>query len=492
MQNTIKHPPTLRVFFATEMWERYGFYVVQSLLALYMALHFKWPDEHVYALVGSFTAITYLSPIVGGWIADQLLGQKRTILTGAFFLFISYLILAFVTSTQGLLIALAGIAVGTGLLKPNISSLLGNIYDADSPQKERGFTIFYMGITSGIILGTTLPNYLNLHFGWPVAFVSAAMGMIIASLVFINGVKFYRIADYQPYQYSPSKIIKAALLIACLWSISFFILSYSHFADLAFCFVVLLALSYLILTYLHESPMQANRTLVIGLLCVISVVFWAFYFQMFLSLTLFIARVVQPTFLGIKFPPPYYVSIESFGMLFFGYFIGKNKRKLTLEQSGIRTGNKFLLAMLFTTLAYVLILVVCHFSESTNTLLSPLFFIPTYLLISLAELFLSPVGLAAITTLASRERVSTLMGIFFVSLGIGAFLAGKLANFTSINPDLVSIAELKLHYSQTFTQMFMVLLGATIICYLLNKVIKKLLLKYANLNTLTDITSVAQ
>ncbi|WP_115304039.1 peptide MFS transporter [Legionella beliardensis] len=484
-------PPALKIFFATEMWERYGFYVVQSLLALYMALHFKWHDKHVYALVGSFTAMTYLSPIVGGWIADQLLGQKRTILAGAFFLFVSYIMLAFITSTLGLITALAGIAVGTGLLKPNISSLLGNAYETDCPKKERGFTIFYMGITSGIILGTTLPSYLSTNYGWSAAFLSASFGMIIAAFVFTLGAKCYKIADYQAYQYAPSKIIKAALLIAVLWSMSFFILFYPHFADLAFGFVVLISLGYLILTYMHEPPKQANQTMVIGLLCIISVVFWAFYFQMFLSLTLFISRVVNPTLLGIKFPPPYYVSIQSVGMLLFGYFIAKNKQKLSLNQSGIKTGNKFLMAILFTLLAYAFILLVCHFSENTTNLLSPLLFIPTYLLLSVAELLLSPVGLAAITTLASREKVSTMMGIFFVSLGIGAYLSGKLADLTAINPDLMTITELKSHYSQTFSHMFLILLVATMLCVLLNKLIKHLLLRNEQTTT-TLLNSVPQ
>lgn len=124
----MNHPPSLRVFFATEMWERYGFYVVQTLLALYLVLHFKWPDKQVYALVGSFTALTYMSPLVGGWIADHLLGQKRTILTGAVVLLLSYLGLSLIKSDHLLNLSLAGIAVGTGLLKPNISSLLGNEY----------------------------------------------------------------------------------------------------------------------------------------------------------------------------------------------------------------------------------------------------------------------------------------------------------------------------------------------------------------------------
>jgi len=166
----LKHPPSLRIFFATEMWERYGFYVVQTLLALYLALRFHWQDKQIYELVGSFTALTYVSPLIGGWIADHLLGQKRTILSGAFVLLVSYFALSFTSSNHGLTLCLASIAIGSGLLKPNISSLLGNEYPEGSPNREKGFTLFYLGITTGIIMGSTFPGYLHHHFGWSVAF----------------------------------------------------------------------------------------------------------------------------------------------------------------------------------------------------------------------------------------------------------------------------------------------------------------------------------
>lgn len=240
-----------------------------------------------------------------------------------------------------MLIALAGIAVGTGLLKPNISSLLGNEYPVDSPKRESGFTVFYMGITTGIILGTTLPSYLNSYFGWSVTFASAAFGMIIAFAVFAFGIKRYRIEDYHPFEYQPVKIIKALGMMFLLWLASFGILWYPRLADIAFLGVVALSLAYLLTTVKRESPQQGRQTIVIGLLCLVSVMFWAFYFQMFMSLTLFIARVVQPTFLDIQFPPPYYVSIQSIGMLLFGYFLSRSKPQLTSVQSGKRTGNKF-------------------------------------------------------------------------------------------------------------------------------------------------------
>lgn len=480
MQNGLTHqPPSLRVFFATEMWERYGFYVVQSLLALYLALHFKWPDKEVYALVGSFTAITYLSPVIGGLIADHFLGQKRAILLGASVLALSYLALCLVSSATALTATLAGVAVGTGLLKPNISSLLGNEYPVGSPQRESGFTIFYMGITSGIILGTTLPSILNSHFGWAVSFASAAFGMVLSFSVFLFGAYRYKIEDYHPFEFQLTKIIKALLLIAFLWLIAFYILHYPIFADSAFGVVVLLSVSYLIFSIKNESVQQARQTIVIGLLCIISIMFWAFYFQMFMSLTLFISRVVEPKLFGIEFPPPYYVTIQSIGMLIFGYFLSRSRPKLTLAESGIRTGNKFMLSMLFTTIAYVFITLVCHGSPSAN-LLSPLYFIPTYLMFSIAELLLSPVGLSAITVLASRKKVSTMMGIFFVSLGIGAFLSGKLANLTSVKPEQLTILELKAHYTHTFTELLYILVACTALCFVLNYLIKVLLRRHDN------------
>ncbi|MDP3706417.1 MAG: peptide MFS transporter [Legionellaceae bacterium] len=475
MQTTqLSHPRSLRTFFATEMWERYGFYVVQTLLALYLALHFRWPDKRVYALVGSFTALTYLSPVIGGWIADHLIGQKRAILTGAVVLCASYISISFVTSDTYLCLALAGVAVGTGLLKPNISSLLGNEYPEDSPNRESGFTIFYMGLTTGIILGTTLPSYFSEHFGWSMAFVSAAIGMVIAGMVFVQGIYFYKIRDYHDYQFEIQKIILAGFLMAFLWLISFFILNYPKLADTVFVSVVILSLAYFIHCIKNEPPVQAKQTIVIGLLCIISVMFWAFYFQMFLSLTLFIVRVVNPTVFGVQFPPPYYVGIQSMGMIILGIILSRGKARLTHAQHAIRTGNKFLISMCCMTIAYALITTICHFSFPTG-LLSPLYLIPAYLVISLAELLLSPVGLSAVTLLASRKKVSTMMGIFFVSLGLGGFLSGKLASLTAVSIGNTSIVDLKAHYATSFSYLLGILVIATFLCVLINVVIKRLM-----------------
>lgn len=475
-----KHPRSLRVFFATEMWERYGFYVVQSLLALYLAHYFQWPDREIYALVGSFTALTYLSPVIGGWIADTLIGQKRAILLGALVLFLSYCLLSSLDSKIALTAALAGIAVGTGLLKPNISSLLGNEYLIDSPRRESGFTIFYMGITSGIILGTTLPSYLSKNFGWSTAFASASIGMVIALIVFRLGITIYKIKDYNPNSLQYKKIILALLLMLGLWSLSFYILNSPQLANLIFAAVVLLSAVYILYSVSTEEANQARQTLVIGLLCVISVVFWSFYFQMFMSLTLFISRMVQPSVFGIEFPPPYYVTIQSIGMLLIGYFLSKKHPIQTLIERGLSTGKKFVLAIVCMTFAFAIIALISSFSNP-NTLLSPWLIIPAFLIFSLAELLLSPVGLAAITFLADKNKVSTMMGIFFVSLGIGGFLSGKLANLTAIPHGETNIVVLHSLYAAAFKQQLGILFIATVACLIIYAVIKFLLTRVVSI-----------
>lgn len=485
-ESVSRHPDSLRVFFATEMWERYGFYVVQSLLALYLTLHFQWQDHRIYALVGSFTALTYLSPLVGGWIADHLLGQKHTVLTGAIFLCFSYLFLSMVHNDIGLTAALAGIAVGTGLLKPNISSLLGNAYPDDSPNRENGFTIFYMGITSGIILGTTLPSYLNHHFGWSITFLSGAFGMVIAALAFFFGVRRYHIKDYHPFEYKPLKLLIAFSLISLLWGLSFYVLHNPGIANIIFGTVVLVSLAYLLRCIKNEPAVQATQTMVIGLLCVISIMFWAFYFQMFLSLTLFISRVVQPELFGIRFPAPYYVTVQSVGMLIFGYFLSRRHSAVRRIRKAINTGNKFVLAMLFLCAGYMLITAVCLYSNE-QTSMTPLLFIPSYLMFSVAELLLSPVGLAAMTMLACRRKVSTMVGIFFVSLGLGGFLSGKLANLTSVTDPKISQLELKMHYGHTFSHLMVILIISTACCLLLNFIIRHLLLNRPAIDSMADM-----
>ena len=364
--------------------------------------------------------------------------------------------------------------MGTGLLKPNISSLLGNEYPPGAPNRENGVMIFYMGLTTGIILGTTLPSYLNELFGWSASFLSAVIGMMMAIGVFSWGIYQHRIEDYHPYVFNIKSILQAAFMMAVLWVASFYILNDPRLADSIFCAVALFSIGYFFYCVKGESAAQSRQTIALGMLCLISVMFWAFYFQMFLSFTLFIARAVRPTLFGIHFPPPFYVGLQSVGMILLGFFLVRRKKRLNVVEQGIRTGNQFLCAMYSMTAAYALIVIVCQMS-TRGGLLSPLYIIPAYLIISLAEMLLSPVGLSAVTLLASRKKVSTLMGIFLASLGVGAYLAGKLAGLTAVPEGMLSTIDLSAHYATGFTQLLYILVCGTLVCMVLNYFIRYLM-----------------
>ena len=307
-----------------------------------MVLHFKWSDQKVYALVGSFTALAYLSPLVGGWIADNLIGQKRTIIIGAFVLMFNYILLGIANSNILLNMALAGITVGTGLLKPNISSLLGNAYPQHSHYRENGFLIFYMGLTIGIVLGTTLPSYLNDNFGWSIAFLSAAVGMVVAIFIFSFSIYWCNIKDYLPHKFTLKNTTNSLLIISALWDGAFYILSYPKLANLVFSILIIISIGYVIFCAKKEDKSQSRHTIALGLLCCIAIIFWAFYFQIFMSLTLFILRTVEPELLGINISPPYYVGIESICMIILGLFFISNTNKLNKKQQAINVANKFL------------------------------------------------------------------------------------------------------------------------------------------------------
>lgn len=468
-----KHPDSLRIFFLTEMWERYGFYVVQTLLVLYLTFHFQWSDERAFELVGAFTALTYISSLAGGWIADHLLGQKVSIILATLILMLSYSVLAGLQSSHGLLIALSGVCVGTGLLKPNISSLLGNEYPLRSPRREAGFTIFYIGITAGIIFGSTLPNLFQQRFGWPIAFFSAALGMMFAFFIFCYGIYRYKIVDYYAHVLDLKKIAYTCLLISGLYFMSLAIFNFSNLGNAAFSVIILFCVGYLIYAARSAKGVQANQNMIIALLCLISTLFWTFYFQMFSSFALLITRIVMPTLMGISFPAPYYVAVQSFGLIILGLLFSRPKHHATISIQAIHIGRKFLMAMMLMTLAYAFTTLILHFNMN-NTLISPLLIIPLYLMISAAELLLSPVGLAAITLLSSPNKVSTMMGIFFVTLGVGGFLSGKLAGLAAVSA-AAPIETLKVIYSVAFGKMLVILIIATLLCYFLTLLIQYLL-----------------
>jgi len=472
-----KYPLTLKVFFATELWERYGFYTVQALLALYLLLRFHYSDDHIYSMVGAFTAMAYISPFFGGFIADYWLGHKRAVLWGAAVLALSYFSIVLVHNIDGIILALGGITIGTGLLKPNISSLLAHEYHTKTPEGSRdgAFTLFYVGISCGIILGTTVPTLLKDWLGWNAPFIGATIGLILAYITFWWGCRYYEVHHQPDYTHCTiADYLKSLLGIVAYIGIAYLIIHNVMIADIAFAIIAALSVIVVLAVAFKEEKHQRHRTIVFLLLCIISVMFWGLYFQMFLSLTLFIYRTVQPTIFGIEFPPPFYVTAESIGLVVFGPILAWLWTRLRQRNKRITTPMKFFYAMLVMTLSYGLILYATY-QVDPNVRLSPWLIILAYLLISISELLLSPVGLSVTTKLVRKEVVGMMVGVFFVSLGIGSKLANMLSDVAAIPKHLDQFSKVEHIYQHAFWFYFESAIAATVISFILVLVIKRLM-----------------
>ena len=470
---SLSQPKALIPLFVTELWERYGFYVIQSLLTIFLTLHLHLSDKKTYSIVGTFTALSYITPMIGGFIADKVIGQKLSVIFGCITLLVSYLILSVEYSNiHSLYISLAGITVGTGLLKPNIACLVGTLYTSNDPRRDGGFSIYYAGMALGILLGTTIPYNLEEYYGWSITFISPACTMFIALLIFLLAIRKYPINNY-----ANAEICIKNILIAFAFSVITFIISYIllDFPTIALIFFISLSIfSILLVLYisLNEDTIQKIRTISFLILCFISVLYWMLYFQMFLSLTLFTYHAVKHTFLGLTIHPTYFVAIESLGLIIIGPLLAPIFSRYYLKNDCADSAFKFLIAFIFVFLSFILIILSIYFTNGAN-LINPLWIIIAYLLISISEIFLSPVGLSMSTKLVRPEVVGLMVGVFFMSLGVGGYLAGSLAKLSSL-PNNYSILDMKKTYLLAFGYYTFIAFLICIVAYLFFLLIKKI------------------
>lgn len=436
-----KQPPALPIMFLTEMWERFGFYVVQGLLVLYITQAFGYSDNKSYSTLGAFTAMAYISPIVGGYLADRLLGFVTTVIWGGFILIIGYALLAIPSNGLLLYPGLATIVIGTGMFKPSISSLLGAQYKQDDPRRDSGFTIFYIGINSGAFLAGISSGYIKDAFGWHTSFFLASIGLVIGLTTFLYGLKTIRNVQQHPHLSLKNNIRLGFYCFLAIIGISF-LLQISALADMVLPTFGVLLVGYLaFLTSQQEAAYRKSMTLLI-LLIISSVIYWMMYFQMFFASNLFVERLVDKHMFGITLSTTVFYATESIFIILLGpimawswLFLGTRKRNPSYL-------NKFIFGILFAGLGMLTLGLSTYFPNAEG-FVYPEWIIFAYLLITIGELLLSPIGLSAVTMLAPPNLVGFMMGVWFVAIGFGGVFAGAIAKLASV-PDTVTIQSEKL------------------------------------------------
>ncbi|HEX7694539.1 MAG TPA: peptide MFS transporter [Sphingomonas sp.] len=566
------HPVQLRRLFAIEMWERFGFYGMRAVLVLYLTKHFLFQDHQANGIVGGYLSLVYLTPVVGGFLADAYLGSKRAVKFGALVMAAGYLMLCFgghqatpyatingqryevsqapaastlatndapqtiqmngrvlvihglpdgsvqlldgkgqvaetvtadkfVASAEGspaytsfLLFALGLIVIGNGFFKPNISTIVGSLYDAGDRRRDAGFTIFYAGINVGSILGQIAVPFLADRFGWGAGFLAVSVVLVLAWAMtqFEGG----RLAGYgePPVRQGPDR----ALLIygLSLASVVLFWLIFSNVMDSQE------PSGSSIWEYVVATPLLGKALLVIFLAAVIgipiwsarvgdkteremmfaaillvifNVTFWALFEQAASSLTLFADRNTDLALFGFhmsaattqQFNP---IVVVLFAPVMSWLWLTLAKRNL---EPSIQV--KFALALMLVGLGFV-VLAASGSSADAAFKVSLWWLVLTYFLHSIAELCISPVGLSMITKLSIARIVGMMMGVWFLSISVGEYLAGAAAQAAAVKTvgGQVTNPELSLHtYLGTFMTGGELTIGAGILLLVLSPLIRK-------------------
>ena len=417
------HPRGLSTLFFTEMWERFSYYGMRGFLILYMIKALGFTDQHAGLSYGNYVSSVWLTPILGGLIADRWLGQYRSVLVGGIIIAFGHFTLAF-PALPFFYAGLTLIVIGTGLLKPNISTLVGALYAPGDERRDAGFSIFYMGINLGAFLGPLIAGRLAEGVDWHLGFACAGVGMTLGLVQYVVGR-----GRLQPaLERLAARPRPAAAGVASGEGLS---------GD------------------------DWRRIAVVVVLFVFASVFWGAYEQAGSTLALFADRYVNLEFLGIKLYASWFVSIQAGFVILLSPFFAWLWVRLGPRQPS--SPAKFALALMFVGLAFVLLLP-AGASAQTGVKVTPLWLVGAYFIQELGELCLSPVGLSLVTKLAPVRLVSMLMGVFFLSNAAGNWLAGWSARFISTLP-LV----------QLFGITASVTLGAGLVLFLLLKPIRNLM-----------------
>ena len=449
LNSATRHPPGLRTLFFTEMWERFSYYGMRALLVLFMVETIEagglgLTDQTATAIYGLYTAAVYLVSLPGGWIADRLLGAQRAIWHGGIIIMLGHFTLA-IPSVYAFFLGLLFVILGTGLLKPNISAVVGELYAPGDPRRDSGFTIFYMGINLGAAIGPLICSTLgeSAIFGWHYGFAAAGVGMLIGLIQFRRSR--WRLGDAgakptldptDPAQASElragwRRVIAGLLLLGILVALLMagaVRIDPVGLARNSTIVIAIIAAGYFAYLYALAglSAEEKRRLLVIIVLFFGSAVFWAGFEQAGSSLNLFAERYTERVFGGLEIPAGWFQTLNPafiilLAPVYAGMWVSLARRNLNPS-----TPVKFALGLIILGLGFVVMLFAARLVVAGNQVL-PTWLFFTYLLHTMGELALSPVGLSATTKLAPRRYVGQMMGAWFLSLSMGNLLAGLIA-----------------------------------------------------------------
>lgn len=423
------HPRGLATCFMTEMWERFSYYGMRALLILYMVGSTQQPglgfgEKRAATIYGLYTMLVYLMGVPGGFVADRWLGHQRAVFVGGVIIACGHFSMA-VPGLQFFYTGLVLIIIGTGLLKPNVSTIVGTLYTRDDNRRDAGFSIFYMGINLGAFISPLICGWLGQKINWHIGFGAAGVGMTLGLIQYAMGRKYLvpRSEAKTPQTTAVETVVK------------------------------------------QKEPLTGSEWLRIGAICILSffgLMFWAGFEQAGSSLNLFADRATRLTVAGHSYPSSWFQSVEPLFVIIFAPIFAWMWIRLGRREPS--SPVKFTLGLILLSLSFLLIVPAAHLFESSHQRVSPMWLIGLYFLQMAGELCLSPVGLSLTTKLSPPRLVGSMMGVWFLATALGNYVAGWVAGFLENRP-----------FSEVFQTAFVSIAIAGVILLVLLKPIRRMM-----------------
>jgi len=456
-----KQPKVLYLAFITAMFERYGYYIIGLLLTLYLKNVYNYTDEAAFGTFALFTALGYLTPAIGGYLADHLIGIKRCLALGLFLEGIGYLLLAIPKDDPFIFhVALACIIIGAGVFKTAPTNLLGRSYEDDDPRIDSGFTLYYMGINIGSFGSSLIAGTIQKAYGWHVPFAFAAAGLFIGIFWFFALKRYAVEVGSKPggMRFGPWKW--AVTILGCAAAVALFayLISDEQVANVSFYLGSAGVFAYL-LYQMMVSPREEKIKIAVCLsLIFMAVVFFLLYFQLYTSMELFVERNVQRDYFGLTLPTVFFLGLNGAWIILLSPIYAMIYRALERRNRDLAITTKFPLGILIMAACFFLLYFAATHFGGPGHKISALWMVVAIMLYSAGELLTSALGVAMITRIAPTRMYGVMMGAWYlIAFALAAELSGVVARFASIPEELQGdVAASLAIYGSAFFKMGMI------------------------------------
>ena len=479
------YPPQIWMLFMTEMWERFTFYGMRALLMLFMTSQMHFDDKSANLTYGAYQAFVYTMPVWGGWLADKLIGQRVSILWGGILMAIGNFTLA-IPGDIFFFTGLGFIIVGNGFFKPNISTMVGNLYKADDERRDSGFSLFYMGINVGATLGGLICGYVGQTISWHLGFGLAGFFMLLGLFAFNKGQHKLGPIGLAPEGSRQNEkpffnlSIKHLVFAGSILLVPLFVVLLKNYAIINYIInpIGAFAVIYVLFTGFKEGPQAFGRIVVAMVLIIFSMLFWAFYEQGGGSLNLYADRNVDMVLFGFTLSSSAVNnSINGAMIVLLTPFFSWLWIVLSSKNANPNTIVKFALGIIQLGLGFYMFVLGAK-TANADGMVNLFWFVMGYFFMTTGELCLSPIGLSVITKLSPKNMAGLMMGMWFLASAFGQYLAGLIGSMMAIPSEgadggKISAVDSLPIYTNIFNQITLVAVASGVFLLILSPFLRK-------------------